>query len=109
MKRDRAKFVEKYSTFQQVKIEHQRPDGIMQEFSIPTWKWEEMNMDFVIDLLLSHRHHDSIWVVVDRLTKSAHFLPVHTSFTAENYTKMYIWELVKLHGVPFPIISDRGT
>ena len=56
----------------------------MQEFSIPTWKWEEINIDFVIGLPPSRRHHDSIWVVVDRLTKSAHFLPVHTSYTAED-------------------------
>ena len=66
-------------------------------------------MDFVIGLPPSRRHHDSIWVVVDRLTKSAHFLPVHTSYTTEDYARLYIRELVRLHGVPLSIISDRGT
>ena len=81
----------------------------MQEFSIPIWKWEEINMDFVIGLPPSRCHHDSIWVVVDRLTKSACFLLVHTSYTAEDYAILYIRELVRLHGVPLSIISDRGT
>ena len=66
-------------------------------------------MNFVIGLPPSRCHHDSIWVVVDRLTKSAHFLPVHTSYTAEDYARLYIRELVRLHGVPLSIISDRGT
>ena len=90
MKKDIAAFVAKCATCQQVKVEHQRPGGMMQEFSIPTWKWEEINMDFVIGLPPSRCHHDSIWVVVDRLTKSAHFLPVHTSYTAEDYARLYI-------------------
>ena len=109
MKKDIAAFVAKCATCQQVKVEHQRPGGMMQEFSIPTWKWEEINMDFVIGLPPSQCHHDSIWVVVDRLTKSSHFLPVHTSYTAEDYARLYIRELVRLHGVPLSIISDRGT
>ena len=66
-------------------------------------------MDFVTGLPLLHHHHDSIWVVVDRLTKSAYFLPVHTSYTTEDYARLYIRELVRLHGVPLSIISDRGT
>ena len=65
-------------------------------------------MDSVTGLPLSHRHHDSIWVVVDRLTKSVHFLPVHTSFNTEDYTNLYIRELVRLHRVSLSIISDRG-
>ena len=83
--------------------------GMMQEFSILTWKWAEINMDFVIGLPPSQRHHDSIWVVVDRLTKSAHFLPIHTSYTTEDYGRLYIREPVRLYGVPLSIISDRGT
>ena len=81
----------------------------MQEFSIPTWKWEEVNMDFVISLLLSHRHHDSICIIIDRLTKSKYFFPTYTSYTAEDYARLYIRELVRLHGVPLSVISDRGT
>ena len=109
MKKDIAAFVAKCATCQQVKVEHQRPGGMMQEFSIPTWKWEEINMDFVISLPPSRCHQDSIWVVVDRLTMSTHFLPVHTSYTAEGYARLYIRELVRLHGVPLFIISDKGT
>ena len=64
-------------------------------------------MDFVVELPKSKRHFDSIWVIVDRMTKSAHFLPVKTSYSAEDYAKLYIREMVKLHGVPLSIISDR--
>ena len=71
-------------------IEHQKPSDSMQEFSIPTWKWEEMNMDFVTGLPRTHRQHDSIWVIVDRMTKFVHFLPVRTTFFAEDYTGLYL-------------------
>ena len=66
-------------------------------------------MDFVIGLPSSRHHLDLIWVVVDRLTKSAQFLPVHISYTAEDYARLYIREFVKFHGVPLSIILDRGT
>jgi len=65
MKKNIAEFLAKCSMCQQVKIEHQRPSGMMQEFSIPTWKWEEVNMDFIVCLPSSCCHRDSIWVVVD--------------------------------------------
>ena len=81
----------------------------MQEFTIPTWKWEEVNMDFMMGLPRTHHQHDSVWVIIDRMTKSAYFLPVRTSYSAEDYAKLYIRELVRLHGVPLSIISDRGT
>ena len=90
MKKDIAAFVAKCATCQQVKVKHQRPGGMMQEFSIPTWKWEEANIDFMTGLPHSHHHHDLIWIIVDRLTKSTHFLPVHTSYTTEDYDKFYI-------------------
>ncbi|KAF3629492.1 putative ribonuclease H protein-like [Capsicum annuum] len=88
---------------------NQRPSGVMQEFSIPTWKWEEVIMDFIGCLPPSRRHHDSIWVVVDRLMKSAHFLLVHSSYIDEDYDRIYIQELVRLHGISLAIISDRGS
>ncbi|PHU23424.1 hypothetical protein BC332_08531 [Capsicum chinense] len=107
MKKDIAEFVAKCATCQQVKVEHQRPGGTLQEFNIPTWKSEEINMDFVTGLPQSHRHHDSIWVIVDRLTKSAHFFLVHTSYTFEDYARLYIQDLVQLHEVSLSVISDR--
>ncbi|MCF8704068.1 hypothetical protein L3055_11065, partial [Corynebacterium sp. MC-02] len=76
MKRDIAEFVARCPNCQQVKIEHQKPGGLLQDMEIPAWKWEIINMDFITGLPRTLRKYDSIWVIVDRLTKSAHFLPV---------------------------------
>ncbi|KAH0672805.1 hypothetical protein KY290_025037 [Solanum tuberosum] len=109
MKKDIAKFVSSCHSCQQVKAEHQRPGALTQDIEIPTWKWEEINMDFVVGLPKARRVFDSVWVVVDRMTKSAHFLPVKTTYGAEEYAKLYIHELVRLHGIPLSILSDRGA
>lgn len=85
MKKDITEFVAKCLNCQQVKVEHQRLGGVIQDISIPTWKWKEINIDFVTDLPRTRRQYDSIWVVVDRLTKAAHFLPVKTTDSAEDY------------------------
>ena len=79
-----------------------------QEIDIPTWKWEVINMDFITGLPRTRRQHDSIWVIVDRVTKSSRFLAVKTTDSAEDYAKLYINEIVRLHGVPLSIISDIG-
>ncbi|WMV46414.1 hypothetical protein MTR67_039799 [Solanum verrucosum] len=97
------------SNCQQVKAEHQGPGGLTQDIDIPTWEWEDVNMDFVVGLPRTRRQHDSIWVIVDRLTKSAHFLPVKVSYSAEDYAKLYIKDIVKLLGAPLSIISNRGA
>ncbi|KAH0775084.1 hypothetical protein KY290_012221 [Solanum tuberosum] len=89
--------------------EHQGPGGLTQDIDIPTWKWEEVNMDFVVGLPRTRRQHESIWVIVDRFTKSTHFLPVKVSYSVEDYAKLYIKEIVKLHGAPLSVISDRGA
>ena len=109
MKRDIAEFVATCPNFQQVKIEHQKPGGLAQDIEILTWKWEVINMNFVVGFPKSKRHYDSIWVIVDRITKSAHFLPDKTSYNVEDYAKLYIREKVKLHGITLSIILDRGT
>uniref|UniRef100_A0A1U7YRA6 Uncharacterized protein LOC104247112 n=2 Tax=Nicotiana sylvestris TaxID=4096 RepID=A0A1U7YRA6_NICSY len=109
MKKSIAEFVAQCPNCQQVKIEHQKPGGLLQNIEIPTWKWEVINMDFIIGLPRSYHKFDSIWVIIDRLTKCAHFLPVKTTYTAEDYAKLYIKEIVRLHGVPISIISDRGA
>ncbi|KAH0728122.1 hypothetical protein KY284_003987 [Solanum tuberosum] len=109
MKKDIAKFVSGCHSCQQVKAEHQRSGGLTQDIEIPTWKWEEINMDFVVGLPKTRKGFDSIWVVVDRMTKSAHFLPVKTTYGAEDYARLYIHDLVRLHGIPLSIISDHGT
>ncbi|WMV23979.1 hypothetical protein MTR67_017364 [Solanum verrucosum] len=104
-----AEFVVKCLNCQQVKVEHQRPGGMAQNIEILEWKWEMINMDFITGLPQSRRQHDSIWVIVDRMTKSAHFLPVKTTHSAEDYAKLYVQEVVRLHGVPVSIISARGA
>ena len=64
-------------------------------------------MDFVVGLPLTRKKHDSVWVVVDRLTKSAHFLPVRIDYFLDKLAELYIKEIVRLHGIPVFIISDR--
>jgi hypothetical protein len=107
MKTDIAEFVARCIVFQQVKIEHQRPAGMLQQLEIPQWKWEHITMDFIGGLPRTQRGHDSIWVIVDRLTKSAHFLPVKSTYKTSQYAELFISEIVKLHGVPASIVSDR--
>ena len=76
MKREIAEHVAKCQTSQRVKAEHQRPGGLLQPLEIPLWKWDNITMDFVVGLPRTTKGNDAIWVVVDRLTKSAHFLPI---------------------------------
>ena len=109
MKRDIAEFVAQCPNCQQVKAEHQKPGGLLQAMEIPTWKWEEINMDFVVGLPRTRGKYDSIWVIVDRLTKASHFLPVRTTYSTEDYAKWYLKEIVGLHGIPLAIITDRGA
>ena len=107
MKRDISEFVTKCLVCQRVKAEHQVPSGLLQSIIIPEWKWDRITMDFVVGLPLTGRKHDSVWVVVDRLTKSAHFLPVRNDYSLDKLAELYIKEIVRLHGIPISIISDR--
>ena len=107
MKRDIAKYVERCLTCQQVKAEHQRPGGELQPIEVPEWKWEQIAMDFIVGLPKTRNGYDSIWVIIDRLTKSSHFLPVRTTYTLDQLADLYVREIVRLHGVPVSIISDR--
>jgi hypothetical protein len=85
------------------------PAGALQPLSVPSWKWDDINMYFIVSLPNTSRHHDSIWVIVDRLTKVAHFLLVHTTDKAQKYAKLYIDRIVCLHGLPRTIVSDQGA
>jgi hypothetical protein len=109
MKADIARFVAHCDTCQRIKAEHQKPAGLLQPLPIPVWKWDEIGMDFVVGLPKTQKGHDSIWVIVDRLTKVAHFLPVRTNYGGEKLARLYVDNIVKLHGVPSRIVSDRGT
>ena len=107
IKRDVSEFVTKCMVCQKVKAEHQVPSGLLQPSKIPEWKWDRITMDFVVRLPLTGWKHDSVWVVVDRLTKSAHFLPVRTDFALDKLAKLYRREIIRLHGIPISIISDK--
>jgi hypothetical protein len=95
MKREAARYVSKCDTCQKVKADYMKRDDI--------------SMDFIVGLLLTARKFDSIWVIMDRLSESAHFIPVHTSYDARRYAKIYIERVLCLHGVPKMKISDRGS
>jgi hypothetical protein len=82
--------------------------GLMQPLSIPGWKWEEIVMDFIVGLPTMEKGFDLIWVIIDRLTKSAHFIPMKTTYCPHNYADIYFQQVVHLHGVPKSIVSDRG-
>ncbi|GJT24373.1 reverse transcriptase domain-containing protein [Tanacetum coccineum] len=107
MKRDIAEYVSKCLTCLKVKAEHQRPSGLLQQPKIPVWKWEGIAMDFVIKFPRTSSGLDTIWVFMDRLTKSAHFLPMREDYKMDRLAKLYLNEIVARHGVPISIISDR--
>ena len=109
MKRDVAEFVSLCDTCQRVKAEHQRPAGLLQPLKIPEWKWEEIGMDFIVGLPRTQAGYDSIWLIVYRLTKVAHFIPVKTTYKGPKLAELCISRIVCLHGVPKKIVSDRGT
>jgi hypothetical protein len=109
MKRDVAAHVALCDTCHRVKVEHQRPAGLLQPLKVPEWKWEEIDMDFIVGLPRTRDGYDSIWVIVDRLTKVAHFIPVKTTYTGAKLAELYMSRIVCLHGVPKKIVSDRGT
>ena len=90
MKKDVAAYVSKCLTCSQVKVEHQKPSGLLQQLEIPVWKWELITMDFVTKLPKTRKGNDTIWVIVDRLTKSAHFLPMKETFGMEQLAKLYV-------------------
>jgi hypothetical protein len=107
MKKDIAKFVEQCSTCQQVKAKHQKLAGTLKPLLIPKWKWDEIAMDFILGLTKTPTGEDSIWVVVDRLTKSAHFIPIKVKDPIDKLARLYVQNVVRLHGVPSAIISGQ--
>ena len=107
MKKDVAKFVQRCLICQRVKAEHKKPPGLLMPLQIPEWKWSHITMDFVTGLPKSPQGYDAIWVIVDRLTKSAHFLPIRINYSMDRLAQVYLREIIRLHGVPETIVSDR--
>ena len=99
MKRHVRDFVRRCLMCQQVKAGHQKPAGLLQSLEVFEWKWEHVTMDFVTHLPRTQQRHDAVWVIVDQLTKSVHFLAVPMTFTLEEFYRLYNCEIVLLHGV----------
>nr|GFA29677.1 transposon Ty3-G Gag-Pol polyprotein [Tanacetum cinerariifolium] len=102
-----ALLTEAHSSPFSVNIEHQWASGLLQPLDVPVWKWDEISMDFVTGLPRTQRRHDAIWVVVDRLTKSAHFLPIRKDYSVSKLAKIFQQEIIRLHDTPSAIVSDR--
>ena len=109
MKRTIAEYVSQCDTCQKVKVEHQHPAGLLKSLEIPEWKWEDICMGFITGLPLAVKKKDAIWVIVDSLTKSAHFIATNQKYSANKLAELYIERIVTLHGVPKTITSDRGS
>lgn len=109
MKADIASYVSKCLTCAKVKVEHQRPSGLLTQPELPVWKWERITMDFITKLPRTASGCDTIWVIVDRLTKSAHFLAISEDDSVDKLVRLYVKEIISRHGVPISIISDRDS
>ncbi|GJT26380.1 putative reverse transcriptase domain-containing protein [Tanacetum coccineum] len=107
MKADIATYVSKCLTCAKVKAEHQRPSGLLVQPKIPEWKWDNITMDFVTKLPKTSQGYDTIWVIVDRLTKSAIFTPMRETDPMDKLARIYLKEVVTRHGIPVSIICDR--
>jgi hypothetical protein len=107
LKRDVAAHVAMCDVCQRVKAEHQRPTGLLHPLKIPGWKWKEIGMDFITGLPRTSKGYDSIWVIVDRLTKVAHFIPVKTTYKGSQLVELYMSRIMSLHGVSKKIVLEK--
>jgi hypothetical protein len=109
MKHETTHYVSECDTCRKVKADYMKPGGLLQPLSIPDWKWDDISIDFIVGLSLTAHMCNSIWVIVDQLTKFAHFIPVNTNYNIQKYVEIYIARVLCLHGVLKTIISDRGS
>ena len=109
MKQEIAQFVNECDVCRRVKAEHQRPAGLLQPLAIPEWKFDHIEMDFVTGFPKSKRGNDAIFVVIDKLSKVAHFLPIKESITAAQLAELYTSRIVSFHGILQLISSDCGS
>jgi hypothetical protein len=109
MKHETALHVSECDTCRKVKTDYMKRGGLLQPLSMLDWKWDDFSMDFIVGLPLTAHKFDSIWVIVERFTKSALFIPIHTKYRVEKYAEIYIACVLCMHGVLKTIISDRGS
>eukprot|EP00253_Pinus_taeda_P021430 PITA_21430 len=109
MKKNIAEYLARCLECQQIKAEHQHPAGLLQPLPIPEWKWEVISMDFITGLPKTKRNNDSIMVVVDKLSKAAHFIPIQSTYKAVQIAHIFMQHIFKLHGLPKTIIFDRDV
>ena len=106
MKKDIVDYVSKCLTCWQVKAKHQVLSGLLNPILIQQWKWDNITMDFVFGFPLTQKKHDSVWVIINRFTKFAHFLSVRLDYSMDRLSKLYVNEIVRLHGIPQSIVYD---
>jgi hypothetical protein len=109
MKHEAARYVFECDTCWKVKADYMKPGGLLQLHSVPEWKWDDVSMDFIVGLPMTAHKFDSIWVIMNRFSKSAHFILVHTGYDARRYVEIYIAHVLYLHGVSKTIIFNRGS
>jgi hypothetical protein len=109
MKRDVVHFVTKFLECQQVKADHHHLAGLLQPHDVPISKWEVISMDFVVGFPLTSHRHNAILVIVDKLTKSAHFILVRDTYDVTDVAHVFVSEVIRLHRIPKKIISDRDS
>jgi hypothetical protein len=109
MKGETTEYLARCQYCQQVKVEHQHPAGLLQPLPVSEWKWETISLDFITGFPKTQKQNDSIMVVIDKLSKSAHFIPVKSTFKAINIIEIFMKEIFRLHGVPKMVISDRDV
>ena len=109
MKSEVVEYIARCFECQTIKVEHQHPARLLQPLPIPEWKWEIISIDFITGFPNNQKQNDSIMVVVDKLSKAAHFIPVKTTFKASNIADIFMKQIFRLHGIPKVIISDRDS
>jgi hypothetical protein len=108
LKREIAEYITRCMECQKVKAKHRHPAGLLQPLPIPEWKWEVVTMDFIIGFSRMSKQHDSIMVVVDKLTKDSHFIPLKTTHKVADVVDIFLKEVARLHRIPKMIVSDRN-
>jgi hypothetical protein len=109
LKGETKKYLARCQYCQQVKVEYQHPVGLLYPLPVPEWKWDTISMDFIIGLPKTQKHNDSIMVVIDKLSKSTHFILVKSTFKSINIVEIFMKEIFRLHGIPKMVISNRGV